>query len=75
MAFSYLAISISSISSGWVSEKLQKRKIPIIIAGLVGIPTTWAICQAGDVFELSILTALLWFYGGLGIGLIGILAG
>ena len=75
MAFSYLAIAIGAISSGWVSDKLQKRKIPIIIAGLVGIPTAWAIGQANDVFGLSILTALLWFCGGLGIGLIGILAG
>ena len=75
LAFSYLAIALGAISSGWISDKFHKRRVPIIIAGLIGIPIAWLTGRATNIWILSILTALLWFCGGLGLGLINILAG
>jgi MFS family permease len=75
LAFSYLAISIGAISAGWVSDRFQNRKIPIIITGLVGMPIAYLMGRAGNIFNLSVLTALLWFCGGLQLALIGILTG
>jgi MFS family permease len=39
LALSYLAIASGAMSAGWVSDHLGRRKIPLIIAGLVGLPT------------------------------------
>ena len=75
LAFSYMAIALGAISAGWVSDRFQRRKIPIIIAGLAGIPVGWLMGRAGSILTLSVLTALLWFCGGIGLGLIGILTG
>ncbi len=74
LAFSYLAIALGALSAGWVSSR-YRRKLPLIIASSVGIPLTWLMGQANSVWALTILTALLWFCGGLGLALILILAG
>lgn len=75
LSFSYTAIAVGAISSGWVSDKLGHRKIPIIIFGLVSIPIAWLMGRAGNILYLSLLTAVLWYCGGLMLGLINILTG
>jgi len=75
LAFSYLAIALGALSAGWVSDYLQRRKLPLILAGTVGIPTALLMGQTGTIWGLTILTAILWFCGGLGLALIGILTG
>jgi MFS family permease len=75
MAFSYFAIAAGAVSAGWVSDRFQHRKIPIVIAGLVAAPVALLTGLAGNIWSLSVLTAVLWFCGGLGLALIGILAG
>ncbi|MGE5220940.1 MAG: MFS transporter, partial [Omnitrophica WOR_2 bacterium] len=51
------------------------QKLPLLITCLVGIPLPWLMGQVSTVWGLTLLTALLWFTGGLGIALVGILAG
>jgi MFS family permease len=75
LAFSYLAIAFGAFSAGWVSGSRYRRRFPLIIASSVGVPLAWLMGQANSVWALTILTALLWFCGGLGLGLIGILTG
>jgi MFS family permease len=75
LAFSYSALAVGAVAAGWLSDRFQQRRIPIIIAGLVGIPTAWLIGRVGNIWSLSVLTAMLWFCGGLGLALIGILTG
>lgn len=75
LAFSYFAIALGAISAGWVSDRFHNRKIPIILAGLAGIPATYLLGRVESILALTLLTALLWFCGGLGIALIGILTG
>ena len=75
MAFSFLGLAIGAISAGWISDKLQRRKTPLIIAGLVSLPVTWLMGHASNVLELSLLTGLSWLFGGMGLALIGILTG
>jgi len=75
LAFIYIAIAIGTVSAGWISDKFHRRKNPIIIAGLASIPIAWLIGRADNIWSLSVLTAMMWFCGGLGLGLIGILAG
>lgn len=75
LAFSYLAIALGALSAGWVSDTFQRRKLPLVIAGIVGIPAAWLMGRVDSVWMLTILTAILWFFGGLGLALIGILTG
>ena len=75
LAFSYLAIALGALSAGWVSDQLNRRKFPLILAGIVGIPIVWLMGQISTIWGLTILTAILWFCGGLGLALIGILTG
>jgi MFS family permease len=75
LAFSYIAVAAGAVSAGWVSDKFQRRKKPIIITGLAGIPVAWLMGRAGNIWSLSIATACLWFCLGLGLALTGILTG
>ena len=75
LALSYLAIALGALSAGWVSGRLGRRKMPLIVAGLVNIPVAWLMGQASTIWGLTVLTALLWFFGGLALALIGILTG
>jgi len=75
LAFSYFALAVGAIAAGWLSDRFNRRKMPLIIAGLAGIPIAWLIGQVGNIWSLSLLTAMLWACGGLGLALVGILAG
>ena len=75
LAFSYLALAVGAVAAGWVSDRLQQRKMPLIVAGVAGVPLAWLAGRVGNISALTVLTALLWFCGGLGLALVGILTG
>jgi MFS family permease len=75
LAISYIAIASGAISAGWVSGSRFRRKLPLIIASSFGVPIGWMMGHVDSIWALTILTALLWFCGGLGLALIGILTG
>jgi MFS family permease len=75
LAFAYLALAAGALAAGWVSDRFQNRKFPIIIVGLVAVPLTWLMGQVTGIFGLSVLTAILWFCGGLQLALVEILTG
>jgi MFS family permease len=75
LAFSYLALAVGSVAAGWLSDRLQRRKMPLIMAASASIPLVWLMGRVGNVWTLSLLTALLWFCGGLVLAFIQILAG
>jgi len=66
LAFSYLALAVGAVAAGWVSDRLQQRKMPLIVAGAAGVPLAWLAGRVGNISALTVLTALLWFCGGLG---------
>ena len=75
LAFSYLAIALGALSAGWISSILHRHKLALIIASLAGIPACWMMGQVKNIWGLTALTAVMWFSGGLGISIIGILTG
>jgi len=75
LSFSYITLAVGAISAGWLSDKFNRRKTPLIIIGLACILLTWLMGWAGNIWCLSFLTAVLWGCGGLGLALIGILTG
>jgi MFS family permease len=75
LAFSYFGLGVGNFLAGWVSDNLHRRKLPLIIGGVVSVPATWLMGQVTTVWGLTLMTAVLWFCGGLGLALISILAG
>ena len=71
----YSAIFTGTVVAGWISDRFQKRKGLLIAVGIVGIPVIWLIGQATNIWQLTVLTAILWFLGGMGITLTMILIG
>lgn len=53
LAFSYLALAVGAVAAGWLSDRLQRHKMPLILAGLTGIPITWLMGRAGFVINLG----------------------
>lgn len=75
LSFSYLTLALGTLSAGWLSEKTGRRKFLLIIAGASGMPILWLIAQTTDLWLYVFLTGILWFFGGLGLTLVSILAG
>lgn len=75
LAISYLALVLGSLGAGWISNRLQRRKLVLIVAGALSIPAVWLMGQVSNAWELTILTVLVWFLGGLTLTLVSILTG
>ncbi len=75
LSFAFLALAISSVFAGWLSNRFQRRKAILIASGLIMIPTAWLMGQVTSFLALSVLTALLWFLAGIVITTATILTG
>lgn len=74
LAIIYIAISTGSILAAGLSERLP-RKTLFAAAGLIGIPALFLLGQAQSLWQVVLLTALLWFTGGIGLSVSNVLIG
>jgi len=74
LSFSYVAIATGALTAGWISDRFHKRRLLLIITGVVSIPIAWLMGQATGIVSLTLLTAALWFCGGVALAGNGILA-
>jgi len=74
LAITYIAISIGSILAGQLSERLPRRTL-FIAAGLLGAPALILLGQAQSLWQVVVLTALVWFAGGIGLSISNVLVG
>jgi DHA1 family multidrug resistance protein-like MFS transporter len=75
LAFAFLFLAIGAITAGWLSDKLQGRKKILVTAGVLLIPVVWFMGVASNIWQLAILTAIVWFLGGMEIPLVYTLTG
>lgn len=75
LALAFTALTAGTLLAGWLSDKLQRRKSMLILAGLLNIPATWLMGQAAEFWQLAILTVIVYFLIGAGSVTINILAG
>jgi len=75
LSISYLAITIGTFTAGWLSDRFQKRKVLLVGAGTLAIPIVWLMGQVTATWQLTVMTALAWFLGGITLTLIFIIAG
>lgn len=75
LAFVYFALALGTISAGWLSSKWQRRRGLLIATSLICTPTIYLMTQISHLWQLTALTSIIWFAGGAGLTLTGILAG
>jgi MFS family permease len=75
ISFAFLSLAVGTIIAGWLSDKLQYRKLLIIIAGTTGIPTVFFMGRATNVLYLALLNGISWFLYGMVIGINNIMVG
>jgi MFS family permease len=74
-AIAFAALAVSAAAAGRLSKVFQRRKIFIILSGLLASPMVWLMGQAQELTQLLLAMIGLWFAGGLMITMVNILAG
>jgi MFS family permease len=64
----YIAISLGSMLPGWLPAHMSRKKL-FIAGSLVGLPGLFLLGQASALWQVVLLTALIWFSGGVGLAL------
>lgn len=72
LAITYIAISLGSILVGQLSERVPYKTLNIT-AGVLGTVSLLLLGRADELWQVVVLTALLWFTGGVGLSVSSIL--
>jgi MFS family permease len=75
LSFNQLTLATGCVVSGWLADRLQRRKALLLVAGVLTVPTTWLMGQMTDLWYLAALTAVLWFLLGVEVTQVSILTG
>ncbi|MFU8773032.1 MAG: MFS transporter [Anaerolineales bacterium] len=70
----YISISTSTMLTGWLATKVGRKRL-FVTAGIVSIPALYLMGQATELWQLVVLTAVVWFCGGIGVALINVFTG
>jgi len=73
LAITYIAISLGSILAGQLSERVSYKSL-FTAAGLLGLIALLLLGAASALWQVVILTALVWFAGGVGLSITSVLA-
>ncbi|MFN8529289.1 MAG: MFS transporter [Anaerolineae bacterium] len=75
LAIAFAGITLGTVATGWLSDRFQRRKLVLVIVAVVNGVATWLMGFASAFWQLVILTTVVWFFFGVGLTLISILAG
>lgn len=75
LSISYFALALGTLAAGWLSDMFQRRKVILVIGGVLNVPIIWLMGRVTAVWQLTLLTVVAWFMGGMALTLIMILAG
>jgi MFS family permease len=75
LSLSHLAMAVGTVSAGWLPDRLRRRKIPALVAGLASIPALYLMGQATTLRGWAVALAVWFFCAGLNIALVNIAAG
>src|SRR5690554_5510171 len=75
LGLAFAALAFGSLITGWLSGRFQRRKAMIILAAAINFPTIFLMGQVSSIELLSLLTALVWFNGGVATASVNILTG
>jgi MFS family permease len=75
LALAFAALTAGSLSSGWFSDRFQRRKLTMIVACIIGVPATFLMGQVGSLLALTLVTLIMCFAAGIITAMVNILAG
>ena len=75
IAFAFLALAAGTYFGGWLSDKLQRRKLVIIVSGTTLIPLTWLMGQAKNIWQFASAYSVLGLLFGIVLTQINVLTG
>jgi MFS family permease len=73
-ALMYVSISAGTVLAGWLVARLT-HKVAFIGAGVLGVPALVLLGQATALWQVILLTAIVWFSGGVGTALVSVFIG
>lgn len=74
-AIAFALLAASTLSSGWLSNRFQRRKAFILGSLVVSVPAILLMGAAQDMIQLTIATSVVWFLFGIITTMVFILAG
>ncbi len=75
LSFNQFTLAVGCVVSGWLSDRLQRRKALLLVTGVLAVPTTWLMGQTTNIWHLATLGAILWFLLGVGVTVLSVLTG
>ena len=74
LALTYVAITLGTMLAGWLSGKVPRR-LSLVLAGFTGVLALAGLGQAATLWQVIVLTGLVWFTGGVGLANIDVMTG
>jgi MFS family permease len=74
LAVTYIAITLGNLLTGWLSGRAP-RKLIFITAGVMGALALFLMWQATTLWQVVVLTSVVWFTGGIGLSLVNVFIG
>ncbi len=74
LAATYISITLGTLVTGWLSGKMP-RKFMFVTAGLIGAPALYTMGHVQALWQIILLTCIVWFTGGIGLSLVNVFIG
>lgn len=74
LGLTYVAISTGSMLPSWLPERLSRKKL-FLASALMGTPALVLLAFATEFWQVMVLTAAVWFSGGVGLALSSVYTG
>lgn len=71
LAIVYVANALGPVTAGWLAGRVPRRAL-FVAAGLAGIPAIALMGLASSFWQLTVLTSVVWFAGGVNLTLVPI---
>ncbi len=75
LALGYIALMIGTVVAGYISDRWLLRQRLLLGVGLALVPSLWLMGPATQYWTILLITCLVWFFGGMSLALLSILAG
>lgn len=74
LGLTYVAISTGSMLPSWLPERVSRKKL-FLASALLGTPALFLLGIATEFWQVMLLTAAIWFSGGVGLALSSVYTG
>jgi MFS family permease len=75
MAFGFVCLAGSGVLAGRLANRLQKRKLLLIIGGALAVPSTLLIAGTTTITQLTVLVGINYFAGGISLTMVNVITG